>query len=97
MWLLEARLHGLLETSGLLLLVLGKPSLHGLLHRWRHGVVTRGLRHHAVLLESETPILLWEACHLLLHWWHTLHVLHALALSRALAHQVGIIACELRL
>jgi hypothetical protein len=97
MWLLEARLHGLLEAGRLLLLVLGKSSLHRLLLRCRHLIVACGLRHHTVLLEPETAILLWEPGHLLLHWWHTLHVLHALALSRVLTHQVGIVTCELRL
>lgn len=92
--LLETCLHGLLEASWLLLLVLSEASLHWLLLGWRHGVVACRLRHHAVLLESETAILLWKACHLLLHWWHTLH---ALALSRVLTHEVGVVSCELRL
>ena len=87
--LLETCLHGLLEASWLLLLVLCKPSLHRLLLGWRHGVVACGLRHHAVLLEPITAILLWEACHLLLHRWH--------ALSGVLAHHVWVVACELRL
>ena len=87
--LLEASLHGLLETGWLLLLVLCKPSLHRMLLGWRHGVVACGLRHHAVLLEPKTAILLWEACHLLLHRWH--------ALSGVLAHHVWVVACELRL